>query len=457
MRIAFALGTLAALALGGCNGAGGYVCTTNDNCVHNGKQGTCLPGGDGNSYCAFSDPSCGSGQRWDDSAAAPLGGQCVVTPDGGVDMATADLATPDLASSSDLSMPDFSTRPATNLSFGIATRYAVGTYPSGVAIGDFNGDGRPDFAVSSAGMARVDVLINSGNGVFASAVSHPVGNALPKGITTGDWNGDGKSDIALADDLGNLVVMLSQAPSGFAQPVFYPAGMGPDSVVSADFNHDGKDDLAVANGIDGAVSVFINNGDGTFTAGMGLMAGTQPTVIKAGDLNGDGKADLVVSDYGSDQISEFINGGSGSFGPANNYTLTQAWGIAVTDIDGDGRLDVVGASTSGNAVGVFINSGSGALKPMVSYPAGGRPSTLVSADLNGDGKPDVAVILEAGPSVLLNMGAGGTLGSPIAISVPITSGKAFEDVASADFNGDGRNDLVVLAQDGCNVLLNTSK
>src|SRR2546422_886081 len=157
--------------------------------------------------------------------------------------------------------------PAQTVSFIAPGDFPVGTHPQSVAVGDFNGDGRPDLAVANFGSNTVSVLLGIGDGSFQPART-------------------------------------------------FAAGTSPLSVAVGDFNGDGRPDLAVANFGSNTVSVLLGIGDGTFQPALTFAAGTQPVFVAVGDLNGDGRPDLAVANTGSDNVSVLLGIGDGTFQPA---------------------------------------------------------------------------------------------------------------------------------------------
>ncbi|MHB1846768.1 MAG: FG-GAP repeat domain-containing protein, partial [Deltaproteobacteria bacterium] len=131
--------------------------------------------------------------------------------------------------------------------FAAQVAYPVGRNPYSVAVGDFNGDGKPDLAVANHNDNTVGVLLNQDGGTFAAQVTYPVG-VEPVSVAVGDFNGDGKPDLAVVNQNDNTVgVLLNQGNGTFAAQVPYPVGNWPFSVAVGDFNGDGRPDLAVAN------------------------------------------------------------------------------------------------------------------------------------------------------------------------------------------------------------------
>ena len=137
--------------------------------------------------------------------------------------------------------------------------------PGYVTIADFNGDNNPDMAVAG-GYNTVSVLLNNGNGTFATNSAYTTGS-YPLSVTTGDFNGDGRPDLAVANsggDTGNTVsVLLNNGDGTFATKVDYATGVNPYSVTAGDFNGDGKPDLAVAN-------YGANSKSNSFSIGMSI-------------------------------------------------------------------------------------------------------------------------------------------------------------------------------------------
>jgi hypothetical protein len=179
------------------------------------------------------------------------------------------------------------------------------TSPVSVAVGDFNGDGKLDLAVTNT--VGVNVLLGNGDGTFQPAqffntVSYPVS------VAVGDFNGDGKPDIAVAG--GNSVsVLLGNGDGTFqaAQNVFAAANL--TSLAVGDFNGDGFLDFAVA--FRGGVRVLLGNGDGTFqTSHVSYVAGNLPTSLAVADFNGDNWPDLAVANQLSGDVSILLNDGS---------------------------------------------------------------------------------------------------------------------------------------------------
>src|SRR3954451_17542696 len=198
-----------------------------------------------------------------------------------------------------------------------APSYPVGPQPTQFAIADFNGDGRPDLVVvqSPGGTATgtVQVLLRNSDGSYAAPLTS-VATANLSGIAAGDFNGDGKQDAALIDSIQKtLTILIGNGDGTLTLAASYATGDNPVFVVAKDINQDSLADLVVANYDDGTYSVYLSNGNGSFAAKGAVAAGVaHPNGIAIGDLDHDRKVDLAIS--GNDNHYSIARGlGDGSF------------------------------------------------------------------------------------------------------------------------------------------------
>ena len=353
------------------------------------------------------------------------------------------------------------TQAAQTLSFAPAVNYATGTYPDGIALGDFNGDGELDLAVANAFSANVSILIGHGDGTFSPGANVPSGG-FPARVGVGDFNGDGKLDLAVCDFTGGSVIIFSGNGNGtFTRVGSFSSGLYPEGLAVADVNRDGKLDLVIANGTSGnttgqTVTVLLGNGDGSFRAPVSYPTGASPYAVVVADFNGDGKPDLAVANFGSNTASILMGNGDGTFAAAVNYaTGTGPDELAVGDFNGDGKLDLAVVNDYSDNVSIFLGHGDGTFGAATNFTTGFGSASVAVADFNGDGWADLAVVNRFDNTLVVLLGNGnGTFQAPLTYSV----GGQTNSVVARDLNGDGKPDLVVssAANNNISVLLQTN-
>jgi VCBS repeat protein/dockerin type I repeat protein len=221
----------------------------------------------------------------------------------------------------------------------------------------------------------------------------------------------------------------------FAGPPAFLFEGGVSAISSGEVDGDGRADLLVMHQ-ELTGTILRQEADRTFR--LELLSGVEGNMGLLVDLDGDGRSDLVAS---HNQLSVFLNDGRGSFAPAGVQAVQRdPLSLTSGDLDGDGRQDILFASWQAEAISVFRNADAGRLDAERLVPAGEIVYGLDLADLDGDGDLDVAAATTT-PSggslaILLNDGAGG-----LALSHPAVSGTGFVHVAAADFDRDGRLDL----------------
>jgi RHS repeat-associated protein len=379
----------------------------------------------------------------------------------------------------------------------------IGATPFGNEMADLNGDGNLDLVTSNGGTnpQGLSVLLGNGDGTF-SARSIAGNTAWGNVLRIADITGDGKLD-AIGAASSSLRYMAGNGDGTFGALVTVSTGVSgsePTTLTVADFDGDGDLDVASANAFDVAISILLNNGDGTFATPLvisDLADQMQNPRMTAGDLDGDDDADLVLVGQDASQVNGsamvLLNNGNGSFaaptvtaiisnpsairaddldgdgdddlvvaGPnffsstldtlqvirsdAGALVSVQTAGLVksqfpnlrLTDLDNDQDLDIVSVSQN-SAASTFLNNGSGTFGTRNDFAIGMQAFSASTGDLNGDGFTDVAIgdivnNTQANALVLLGRGDG-------TFDRPTDFTDAAQDVALADFDGDGDLDL----------------
>jgi hypothetical protein len=222
-----------------------------------------------------------------------------------------------------------------------------------VGVADVNGDGILDvlFEGEAEGSGAVQVCLGNGDGTFTLKYQANENNFDGSPIGIGDFNGDGKLDMAVTDDY-QVDVFLGNGDGTFQAFVPYacPLGSCYGSITAADLNGDGKLDLIV-----GEANVFIGNGDGTFTPGFNFSS-NGGGVNAVGDFNGDGKLDIAVV---SPSISVYLGNGDGTFqNPTSSGAFYSGAQIgSFGDFNRDGQLDIVNFAGPNDQIGLQTTLG----------------------------------------------------------------------------------------------------
>lgn len=368
----------------------------------------------------------------------------------------------------------------------------TGTTPFAIAVGDLNGDGKLDLAIANSGSSNVSVILNTtvadGAPTFGLPQTYQV-DQTPRGIAIGDVNGDGKPDLAVANFSANSVSVLlnktavnSDSTSFASQQTFATGPRGtdatftPTSVALVDINDDGKLDLAIANQSAASIAVLLNTTDKaasvpTFAEQQTFATRSGPNSVTFGDVNGDGKVDLAVADLTASCVSVILNttpkgAGSASFSGQKTFaTGGLPMSLAMGDLNGDGKLDLAVANGATGNLSILMNNtgadGSLDFQEQKTFATGGSARTVVIGDVNGDSKPDLAVTAQSMGNVAVLMNTTSTTSATPFFSSPqtFTSGSQPFAAAVADVNSDGKSDVIITNRDlNCvSVMLNDTK
>ncbi|MGH9681265.1 MAG: FG-GAP-like repeat-containing protein, partial [Candidatus Acidiferrales bacterium] len=304
--------------------------------------------------------------------------------------------------------------------------FTVGASPVAVALGDFNGDGHLDMVTANHGDGTADgsisILLGVGDGTFGTQTPITIpGSTLPSApsaVAVGDFDGDGNLDIAITDSANNdFMILYGDGQGNFAAPTAsttYATGPNPVALLAVDLNGANYvsgspvPDLAVVNQGDGVaagtVSIFLNQTTGNrtniFATRVDYPVGVSPKGIAYGDFNADGRPDLAVTNSTDGTVSVLLQQNDGTTATLGTFeasvpydTGTAPAGVAVADFNRDGHLDLAVANqgASPGTVSILLGNGDGTFAAHTEYATGSSPTGLFAADFTGEGNPDLAV------------------------------------------------------------------
>ena len=311
---------------------------------------------------------------------------------------------------------------------------------------NFDNDGFPDAAVLH-GNGLITRMRNNGAGSIGRSFQFNSGAGFvgPNDLALGDFNEDGLTDVAVSfGTSGNVGISLSNLSPGGDPLVDVPFAMAPSALATGDFDRDGHTDLAIVSSATSELAIRYGNGDGTFSAASAFPvgAGSAPAALAVGDVNGDSIDDAVVSTSVAAYVLVFRGATDrvittlGPFG-----TGASSSSITLGRFNADSSLDVaIGDIVAPYSAVVLMNDGSGSFGPPAAYSLPAEPRSIAAADFNSDGRDDIVVAI---PSLnearaLFNDGLGAFVNPR---SVPTSLQPVH--VTAGDLNGDGRPELIV--------------
>ncbi len=300
-----------------------------------------------------------------------------------------------------------------------------------IGVVDLRNNGRMDVL---GGTEKVSVLLNVGNGKLEDGVQTAVAGGYVACTATGDFNGDGIPDLAISNNAEiEIYLGTGKAAAPFKEGATYTVA-GADCPVAGDLNGDGIVDLLVPSGsLNGAGSAiaFLGNGDGTFTQGPSSPVQSIGYFALA-DFNGDG-----ILDYATTTNQLALGKGDGSFGVPSGYETDNIdfFSISAADLNGDGKADIALTDFIGDTIYVLLSSATGFQQTAIH--GSGLPGYITFGDLNGDGITDMAVAEGTGIGIYLNNGSG-AFGAAIQLRDSMSDGGV---AVIGDLNGDGIVDI----------------
>jgi FG-GAP-like repeat/FG-GAP repeat len=288
--------------------------------------------------------------------------------------------------------------------------FPAGHYPNDMVVGDMNSDGNLDLVIANHQSPYITILLGNGKGGFRPAPNSPYdvhSEPHPHGVALGDFNGDGKLDV-VTDSWGtNQIELLLGKGNGEIDPRahYFQVGRRPyERLRSADFNKDGHPDVVTTDLDADASTVLLGDSSGGFHEAVGspFPSGAKPWEVAVDDINKDGNPDLVIIPYERDvkdasevAMTVLLGDGRGGFRPMTGSPLPLADchgpnSVATGDINGDGVRDIVVSCAQNRNILFFLGSRDGTFVVHTRRSQGGWGAIAVG-DLNEDDKDDVVV------------------------------------------------------------------
>jgi hypothetical protein len=344
-----------------------------------------------------------------------------------------------------------------NTSLATPLEPSNGTGPYFIVQSDLDGDNKADLVVANNSAGTVSIHRNTSTAAAISfAARIDLASAGARCVAVGDIDGDGKLDIAVTRP-GNARVGVYRNTStagsiSFAARIDFVTATTPNGVTIADIDYDGKPELAVSNQGSASISIFRNTGSPgiiSFDAKLDYTTGSIPYLIMPADIDGDGKTDLVTGNNGVSTISVLRNtsvAGSISFAAKADFP-GGVYNFRIADIDNDSKPDIVVTGSGTDVFSVLKNtstSGNPSFAAKVDFTTLDNPRGIATGDLDGDGKADVVVVNynSAKMSVYKNTTSGGVVSFATRIDYPTATGDNPQSASVGDIDGDGKPDII---------------
>lgn len=343
----------------------------------------------------------------------------------------------------------------------------------GIAVGDINGDGRPDVGTTYGTSDKADVYTRNAGASFTQVPGAPFNTpGGPSGIVFADFNKDGRMDFAVAKYVAESIQFFLRQSNGTytTTPSWDAVGVG--GLAVGDFDGDTWPDIATVDYNGGALYIMRNSqftgNTPSFTYQGPLAAGANSRNVAVGDFNNDGRLDAAVANNGTNTVSVFLrNAANTAMLAATNISVAaaapapapQPSGIAVADFNNDGNQDFAVSLYGVNKVATFLGTGNGTtFNADTGSPidfTSGNPNGVAVGDFDLDGRKDLAVTRDTGNTVTIlrrntNL-QGFTKESPDVANGPSNNLSGPIAIGVADFDGDTRPDMAVTSRNNATV------
>ncbi len=363
-----------------------------------------------------------------------------------------------------------------------------GLTPVGLATASLRNNGILDLVIAEADSSTIGVLLGNGDGTFGYETEYALPEP-PQSVVIDDFNNDGKLDVAAVMDttvepttagVPYIALLAGDGTGNFAAPVitsnagFYSSAW---NIASGDVNGDGLPDLLITGpGLENS-QIFLNNGDGTFTAGQTLLENGPFNFLvdgRLGDVNGDGCLDAVVADAFTPAWVA-LGDCSGKFSaPVPVYMGVNNAAVRLADVNGDGNLDIITSAFAGfsqagvgmyggDSLNVALGNGKGTFTTARQYTGTGQAYSIATGDFTGSGTLDVVAAESDSDTATVYPNDGtGSFGFPQGIFAGVlgpgagTINAPFSSLSFGDLNGSGKIDAFVLDEGGSGELYATS-
>ncbi len=267
-------------------------------------------------------------------------------------------------------------------------------------------------------------------------------NEGPYGIAISDFNNDSILDIATVNVKSNdISVFLGKGDGKYYEAVNYTGAIEPKAITSLDIDNDGDIDIISGNNSGNSITVFINEGDGTFTTVKRYLAGYGIHDVEAFDLNKDGFKDIVTANLADHTVSSMINIDGNKFLPDYYEINEMPRDVAIADFDNDEILDWCVVNDELDRFSCYKGHSSYEFEYYVTYRLidGAKPRAIKIANFNGDNYKDILIANYGNDSFVVYNNSGNGYFS---VESYYRVGKNVNYVAVADFDNDGKSDVV---------------